>query len=393
MSQVKIKPDPENRLSPLPGYLEKYREKISNFGLYYQRFGKYQLNPNGELKTQHSWNNGQRGKYRESYEWSLVINQFDHYMGIHNNISRPLGIKHRLQREVLSSYKVIGADVIELAVVNISRLLTGIGEATPTEVGMVFDHNTGVPFIPASTIKGVVRKAYCLNFAQKNEAMVHRNEGLIEEKDVPGLIEIFGSMEPKNSMRGGFAFMDIYPEKPPKLAIDIMNPHFGKYYQGELPPVESEEPIPIKFLTVEKNEIFIFRGFFLTDAAQKFDGELLEAIKTALCDDGVGAKTAAGYGRFSLHQTLGGPEQKRVKPDYEKKSDPDPVLWENAILVYDKGKSELKAIYNNIQAFSKEKETIPEDIYQKLTAKKKKPVSANVIVMPIGNGFQIIKIV
>lgn len=66
-----IQIDPENKFSPLPKYLESYRDKITNFGLYYQKFAKYQRKRNFELATQHNWDNGKK--------WSLISNQFAQY--------------------------------------------------------------------------------------------------------------------------------------------------------------------------------------------------------------------------------------------------------------------------------------------------------------------------
>jgi CRISPR-associated protein Cmr6 len=389
--QNKTMRDPENRFSPLPAYLENQRNKISNFGMFYQKFAKYQLSSGFEIKTQHSWNNGKRGKEKKSFEWSLTDDQIIHYNDIRKNVSAALAARHHFQKAILSSYKQKNAEAIELKAVNISRILTGIGEASPTEVGMVFDRNTGLPFIPASSFKGAVRQAYCFNFVQINPDRVV--DGKIEEADIPGLVDIFGSLDPKKANQGGFAFMDIYPEQVPDLAIDIMNPHFGKYYRNEAPPEETEEPVPIKFLTMEKDQKFAIRGFFITENAKAFHRELLAAICTAFCELGLGAKTAAGYGRFIIHagsaETTSCETEKQVKKD-----EPEPIVWENAVLLYDKGKAELKASYGNVTAFSTEKDIIPEDLYKKLTAKKKKkPVTADIMVQPVGRNYRIVKII
>jgi len=389
--QSKTMCDPENRFSPLPAYLEKQRNKISNFGMFYQKFAKYQLSSGSEIKTQHSWNNGKRGKEKKSFEWSLTNDQIIHYNNIRENASAALAARHQFQKAILLSYKQKKAEVVELKAVNISRILTGIGEASPTEVGMVFDRNTGLPFIPASSFKGVVRRAYCFNFVQKNPDQVM--DGKIEETDIPGLIDIFGSLDPQKAHQGGFAFMDIYPEQVPALALDIMNPHFGKYYRNEAPPEEIEEPVPIKFLTVEKDQKFTIRGIFLKENAKAFQSELLAAIHTALCELGFGAKTAAGYGRFTVPS--GSAEiTPRETEKQVKKDEPEPIVWENAVLLYDKGRAELKAFHGNSTAFSTEKDIIPDDLYKDLSAKKKKrPVPANIMVQPVGRNYRIVKII
>ncbi|MFP4531461.1 MAG: type III-B CRISPR module RAMP protein Cmr6 [Desulfobacterales bacterium] len=392
--QSKTMHDPENRFSPLPAYLENQRDKISNFGMFYQKFAKYHINAEKKaLQIQHAWNNGKKGKERKSFEWSLIENQITHYHNIRNDASNALAARHRFQKKLLSSYKKICTEVVELQAFNISRVLTGIGEPTPTEVGMVFDRNTGLPFIPASSFKGVVRQAYCFNFVQNNAGQQVREE--IDENEIPGLVDIFGSLDPKKARQGGFAFMDIYPEQVPDLSIDIMNPHFGKYYRSEGPPEETEEPVPIKFLAVEKDQKFIIRGFFLGNGAGAFYNELMAALQTAFCELGIGAKTAAGYGRFTM--PTGSAESTAHEHETEKqtqKDEPEPIVWENAVLLYDKGKAELKASLGNATAFSTEKNIIPEDLYNKLTLKKKKkPVTANILVQPIGRSFRILNII
>jgi hypothetical protein len=62
--------------------------------------------------------------------------------------------------------------------------------------------------------------------------------------------------------------------------------------------------------------------------------------------------------------------------------------------LYDKGKAELKASYGNVTAFSTEKDIIPEELYKKLTAKNnRRPVTANIMVQPVGRNYRIVKII
>ncbi|MBW2569953.1 MAG: type III-B CRISPR module RAMP protein Cmr6, partial [Deltaproteobacteria bacterium] len=292
-----IQIDPENKFSPLPKYLESYRDKITNFGLYFQKFAKYQQKSGLELVTQHNWDNGKKKKDKKTFEWSLISNQFDQYKKYFS--AATLVKKHKNQQKNLSAFSELGVKTVELSSVTGTRFLTGIGETTPTEVGMVFDRNSGLPYIPASSVKGAVRYAYCVNFARKYP---RKNGEFVDEKDVNGLIALFGSLDTKNSTRGGFAFMDVYSKKPPEIAIDIMNPHYGKYYNGESNdgPVETEKPVPIKFLAVEKGTEFKFCGFFLSKEAESYWVQLKEAFFTALTELGIGAKTAVGYGRFKV---------------------------------------------------------------------------------------------
>lgn len=309
-----IQIDPETKFSPLPKYLESYRDKITNFGLYFQKFAKYQRKSDFKLDTQHNWDNGKRGRDKKTYEWSLISNQFEHYKKYLSSVT--LTKKHENQQKYLSAFSELGVKIVELSSVTSTRFLTGIGETTPTEVGMVFDRNSGLPYIPASSVKGAVRYAYCVNFARKYPEKI-RNGEFVDEKDINGLIELFGSLDTKNSSRGGYAFMDVYSEKPPEIVIDIMNPHYGKYYKGKSNdgPVEIEDPVPIKFLAAEKGTVFKFRGFFLSKEAESYWDQLNEAFFTALTELGIGAKTAVGYGRFKVLGDDGGPEVKKGRKE------------------------------------------------------------------------------
>ena len=298
-----IQTDPENKFSPLPNYLEKHREGIVNFGLYFQKFAKYHRKKNFELDTQCNWDNGKQGKAKETFEWSLINDQFKQYKK--NSFFDIIRRKHENQRRCLVTFSELGVRTVELSFVAGTRFLTGIGETTPTEVGMLFDRNTGVPYIPAPSVKGAVRYAYCVNFARKNPEKI-RDGKFIDEKDINGLVELFGSLDSKKSARGGYAFMDVYTEEVPEIVIDIMNPHYGKYYKGESNdgPVETEEPVPIKFLVVEKGSVFKVRGFFVSKIAESYLDQLNEAFVTALTELGLGAKTAVGYGRFEIEESV-----------------------------------------------------------------------------------------
>jgi CRISPR-associated protein Cmr6 len=209
-----------------------------------------------------------------------------------------LGKKHQAQDSFIRAFRDKYVPLVIKAQLK-TRLITGLGQTHPTETGMVFDHNIGVPYIPASSIKGLVRFAHRLE----------KGNGLDETKDsdpetlIPA---IFGgnSMEAKGTMtyRGKVIFLDAYPETTPNLELDILNPHYQPYYsdeKGKTPPGDWHEPNPIKFLTVAAKTIFIFRALVPAER-QDLQEAVKKAYTTALTDEGVGAKTAVGYGRFTL---------------------------------------------------------------------------------------------
>ncbi|HDM78757.1 MAG TPA: type III-B CRISPR module RAMP protein Cmr6, partial [Deltaproteobacteria bacterium] len=108
---------------------------------------------------------------------------------------------------------------------------------------------------------------------------------------------LFGNQE----KRGSVIFMDAYPENIPDLHVDIMNPHYGEYYsddKNKIPPADYLDPTPIKFLTVQKGTVFIFRSLVRNDVADLAD-EVKKAYVRALTEEGIGAKTSLGYGLFT----------------------------------------------------------------------------------------------
>lgn len=338
--------DPPDMLFPVPAYQQKYFDTVSNFGLYFQKFNRYQWQKKGQgidLKEQHTW---------KKYEWSILENQTAHAV-VMKNAGALLEKFHERQIACLESYSELGAGILELSARSATPLLTGIGESTPTEVGMVFHRNMGIPYIPASSLKGATRYAYCVNFAQDHPEKVR--QGMLEESDVPGLKELFGSTDAKNAFRGGFAFMDSCADQVPTLKMDILNPHFGKYYQNshDHGPVEIESPVPIKFLVVEKGPVYRFRGYFLNPEARKFENALSQAIKTALTLLGIGAKTAVGYGRFdnidvttdSIIESASNKkrlEQERRRNEAEEKKKADEQARQDALEAQKKAEQEAR---------------------------------------------------
>lgn len=177
-------------------------------------------------------------------------------------------------------------------------LITGTGESHPHEISMVFDRNIGIPYIPASGIKGIVRFCHILGLIPDipDDKLKKDKDGNLyfdDEESWTMVPDLFGTQ----SQRGSVIFLDGYPEKIPDLHVDIMNPHYVKYYSEGQPPGDYLDPVPLKFLTVSKGTVFVFRVLI-----ERNKSELADKIKTAFMkiftEEGIGAKTAVGYGRF-----------------------------------------------------------------------------------------------
>ena len=184
------------------------------------------------------------------------------------------------QRQQLLQFVRCGIELYCLDATVDWRLIVGLGSEHVQETNMTLHHVYGIPYIPGSAVKGVLRHWWLQENFSNDE-----NKALCDEK----FVALFGSQK----RRGQVQFLDAYPEKV-CFATDIMNPHYPNYYSGNAPPTDDQNPVPINFLTVERTS---FRFVFLTQTSGLLD-RLKERFERALEMKGIGAKTAVGYGYF-----------------------------------------------------------------------------------------------
>lgn len=169
---------------------------------------------------------------------------------------------------------------------SVSRLLIGTGLPNLFEVGFMLHPQYGVPYIPGSSVRGAVR-----SFCKLRKAFGDQTDSEI--------LRLFGNEPEAGEMgklqRGSLQFFDMLPEKMPSLELDLVNPHFPKYYQGNQAPRANQDPIPIFFLTVAAG--FTFRLQYTSTGA--VPEHMDRFIEITLAENGLGAKTALGYGRFT----------------------------------------------------------------------------------------------
>jgi len=136
----------------------------------------------------------------------------------------------------------------------------------------------GLPYLPSSSIKGVLRRA-------------------AEELECAAVVnKLFGSNAAEGS-QGVLNFWDVFPQG--KLALDIMTPHYGDYYQGKASPHDSGQPNPIVFLTVAPEAQFAFHVQLIRSIEidmPDWQAVLGKCFDRAFDWLGFGAKTAVGYG-------------------------------------------------------------------------------------------------
>lgn len=173
------------------------------------------------------------------------------------------------------------------------RFMTGLGREHPVENGFAWHHTLGVPYLPGSSIKGLLR-------AWVRELGVDRDN----------ITRLFGPQGQKQASVGSVIIGDALPPEPVQLAAEVMTPHYDRYYQGEqaqAPPADWHDPTPIPFLAVETNQKFVFalvarRSKNAQDIADCKN--LVSWLDDALAWLGAGAKTSVGYGRFVRDQQM-----------------------------------------------------------------------------------------
>jgi len=178
-----------------------------------------------------------------------------------------------------------------------SRLIVGLGGGSALEVSIKLHFIYGFPYIPSSAIKGVLRAYKILekldfDFEKYSDLEKKIESGNREDKEIGTFVRVFGNQQYK----GDLIILDAIPENFPKLEEDIMNPHYPKYYNEKEPPTDNQYPVPIKFLTVAKEEKFNF--YFKNSQVYKeaFETDLKQDLIEAFNYIGIGAKTGIGYG-------------------------------------------------------------------------------------------------
>lgn len=171
-----------------------------------------------------------------------------------------------------------------------SRLVIGLGLPHPTETGFLFDRLTGCPYLPGSTVKGLLRAAATL---AANGAAPFWTAAEVDRIFGPVL---GGETDPTT---GSVIFYDAFPSTWPVLEVDVLTPHYPGYYRNGEPPGDWDNPNPVSFLAVQADEAFDFWLGPRSEDRWKEDHRQLEKLLILALDWlGIGAKKAAGYGYF-----------------------------------------------------------------------------------------------
>ncbi len=192
-----------------------------------------------------------------------------------------------------------------------SNFVTGLGLSHPVENGFTWHQTLGVPYLPASGVKGLLR-------AWVEEWMEHADDMQREQR----IGRWFGASSDKQSesSAGHLIFFDALPMTAVTLVAEVMTPHMGQWYEkggklgskkelADTAPADWHAPVPVPFLAVGKGTEFRFMiaprmtGQAEIDKLSAQDcKEAMQELINALQWLGAGAKTATGYGRMENQQ-------------------------------------------------------------------------------------------
>jgi CRISPR-associated protein Cmr6 len=237
-----------------------------------------------------------------------------------------------------------------------SRMMVNMAGGVMENAGLCLDRLSGLPYIPGSAVRGCARRMaiqLLIEARKKIEAQETDQQqtealarfladvalvfgwGLDDWKSELDIMSDFvyaigASLWPKISIAAGrlllpieakgpsdfghfagrVSFLPAYPIKlsNPDLELDVVTSHHPKYYSGGSPTAtDTEDPVPVTFLAVAPGARFQFavlpfRGERASFSQPESKLHLLAQnwLSEGLETFGIGAKTNAGYGWFTV---------------------------------------------------------------------------------------------
>lgn len=215
-----------------------------------------------------------------------------------------------------------------------ARLAINLSEGLIENAGISLDRLFGLPLIPGSALKGCARHAALAELKTAASSDPSALPGLLArfvavfgcssvdfDKQGRGLAR-FGSPADAGlpagakDLRGGVTFLPASPVTECSLEVDLTNVHTPVYYTGsarngvcagEPAALAEENPRPLPFPVVAPGAVFGFAlalgptGRRAADPARVL-ADARRWLAEALTVHGIGAKTGAGYGWFSIDE-------------------------------------------------------------------------------------------
>ena len=166
------------------------------------------------------------------------------------------------------------------------RLFVGLATGGTLETGCAISHSYGAPYIPGSSVKGVVS-----GYAR----------GRLSEEGRAICDELFGAPQSERhpvGLSGLIIFHDAWwvpGSRSCPLVREIVTTHHPDYYshEGAVPASDFDSPVPNPQIAVSGDFYFVLEG---PPAWLDLSAQMMES---ALSVRGLGAKTRSGYGIFA----------------------------------------------------------------------------------------------
>lgn len=180
----------------------------------------------------------------------------------------------------------------QLRATALSQIIHGLGSGNVLEDSLTLHPVYGIPYIPASSVKGVVRNWFV-------EAYCDGQEEKLPETEWGAFV--FGTQQ----KRGAVQFYDILLYDGLKIEKDVLTVHFKYYYTNNKAATDDQNPNPVSFWNVGIKEANIFITMGRKDAsriglsANTIMDAVVSWVERAFTEFGIGSKTSLGYGLFS----------------------------------------------------------------------------------------------
>lgn len=177
----------------------------------------------------------------------------------------------------------------------------GVTSEADIKVGLQFDYTTGLPYIPGSSIKGVLRSVFPdPNLSEEdNESRIEYLRIKLKEitgkewkkEDISSLRKKLFEEGENSSLRDIFfdaLMVGTSSKDKPFLGNDYITPHKNPF----------DDPTPIQFIKVLPDVEFCFSFQLNANIPELEPKKRIELYKSILLDWGVGAKVNLGYGHM-----------------------------------------------------------------------------------------------
>ena len=176
-----------------------------------------------------------------------------------------------------------------------TRLFIGLSGSGMLETGCALHHSYGTPYLPGSSIKGIVsRYVRETPFGQANGAACDEVFGAAADPQGPH----------PDGLAGIYSFHDAWwvpGSAPTPLVAEVVTTHHPDYYgqNGATPATDFDSPIPNGQIAVRGSFLITLEG----PAGWLVLG--LDMLEQALIARGIGAKTRSGYGVMAKDEDEG----------------------------------------------------------------------------------------